>query len=137
MCDYSLEQARQRPAQKGEQLVLRKFRTGSVGAQAPGDAARPDYEPTAVCLACDTQVTVSGISDGAQRLYGLKETERAVLTHLPPSERSLYRDAFRFENGETVSLRDLCGAALLVEILSGIAEPVDFDAVSSAALEPA
>jgi len=57
MCDYSLETYRSRPAQVGERYETHQFPSFSVGFIAPGDP------PTAVCMACDTKLTLEGIPE--------------------------------------------------------------------------
>ena len=122
MCDYSLHSIENRLAQEGEQLVIRRFKTGSKGLApaTPMLEGRQGFQlskPTtwlnwlwpaekqvsecAVCIPPGAKLTLSGINKDLRARYGLKSTEEVVFFQVT-DEPFRYRDAFRFENGSEV-----------------------------------
>lgn len=96
MCDYSLEVYGSRPAREGERYETTRFPSGTIGLTAPGAPG------TAVCLACDTALRISGTPAALRREFRLGASETAVFTRL---DSGSYRDAVRFTNGAEVSLQ--------------------------------
>ena len=76
MCDYSLEMYGSRPAREGERYVTTRFPSGSMGLAAPGQPG------TAVCMACDTKLAVSGIPAELAARHGFAEHEEATFIRL-------------------------------------------------------
>lgn len=137
MCDYSLLGVPNRLAVEGEQLVLHKFRTGSLGLASPLDVdlvspptgrsrsfwARVNlcFNPPeqssvrTVCLPPGAQLGVEGIPASLQMALGVSPNELVTFTQitLPNSNfgqfeaSGSYRDAVRFKNGREVRLQDL------------------------------
>ena len=98
MCDYSLEMYSSRPAREGERYVTTRFPSGSMGLTAPGQPG------TAVCMACDTKLALSGIPAELAARHGLGEHEVATFIRL---DSGVYRDGLRFENGVELSLQQI------------------------------
>ena len=61
MCDYSLEMYGSRPAREGERYVTTRFPSGSMGIASPGQPG------TAVCMACDTRLTIEAAPEKRER----------------------------------------------------------------------
>ncbi len=98
MCDYSLEMYGSRPAREGEYYVTTRFPSGSIGFASEGDPK------TAVCVQCDTRVTLTDIPDGLQARFGVGSTE---VTTFAQADFGAYRDGLRFADGRFVSLQQL------------------------------
>jgi hypothetical protein len=129
MCDYSLY-SRSRLAEEGEDLVLHKFDTGSLGFAAATDliqceAAREKDSSSfwglmrdwlllprrteripVVCVPPGAQLLVSGIPAGVQVCLCVQSSEIAVFTELHSRNYS-YRDALLLPNATRVLLQDL------------------------------
>ena len=129
MCDYSLYTIQNRLAEEGEELVLRKFETGTLGFASVSDLVR--LEPTiktktggfwstvkdcisrqrppqfpAICIPPGARLLLTGVPRKVQRSLCVGCSERVVFTEL--SERSYsYRDAVLLPNGARVLLQDL------------------------------
>lgn len=98
MCDYSLEVYGSRPAREGERYVTSRFPSGTMGLASPGDPK------TAVCLQCDTKLTVEDIPAVLQAKYGVGEKDEAVFTRL---DTGSYRDGIMFSNGRKCSFQEI------------------------------
>ncbi len=141
MCDYSLYTVPNRLARDGEQLVVRRFHTGSLGLASIGDVEREecarreaskgtlwqrvkryfqeslDSVPVpAVCIPPGSQLILKGIPGYTQQTYGLRKEEGAIFVQTS-AEGNTYRDALRFYNGAQIRLQDL-KVGQLVEVLS-------------------
>jgi hypothetical protein len=149
MCDYSLCGIPNRLAVEGEELVVHRFSTGSMGLASLADLrvcerlkeAAPkrtfwqkvkDFfeQPSqfanapAVCIPPGAQLTVRNIPEDLQRRFRIKQEEDAVFTQLS-SEFNSYRDAVRFHDGCEVRLQDLReGMPVHVLSLAGASEYV-------------
>lgn len=111
MCDYSLEMYRSRPARAGERYETFRFASGSIGFVDPSDTA------TAVCLACDTRLTLERIPAQLQANLGVKETEDVTFARL---ELGPHHDGVRFANGSEVTLQQL-GVGVIGSITDDLA----------------
>jgi len=98
MCDYSLEAYRSRPAVRGERYTLHRFPSGSKGFVSPGDCK------TAVCIAPDTRLRVTGIPDEVCSVYGVGSSEEVTFLRL---DEHWYRDGVKFDSGLELSLQRL------------------------------
>lgn len=98
MCDYSLEAYRSTPARTGETYETHRFASGTVGFVAKGD------RETAVCMSCDTRVTLENIPQPLQASLSISPRENVVFTRL---EEGPHHDGVRFSNGAQVTLQRL------------------------------
>ncbi len=129
MCDYSLGEIRNRLAVEGEELIVHRFPTHSIGLASPADL-RPKSGPPAcdqnlwqriknffapafdchnapaVCIPPGACLILKGIPLDLQRKWGVGE-EESVLFVQTSAEVHTYRDAFCFGNGCQVSLQDV------------------------------
>lgn len=96
MCDYSLEMYQSRPAWEGEEYVSVRFPSSSVGFVSPGDPS------VAICMACDTRLRLSRISECVQAMADVGEVEMATFVQ---DEGSIHRDSVRFQNGKVLSIQ--------------------------------
>jgi hypothetical protein len=141
MCDYSLCGIPNRLAVEGEELVVHKFTTGSMGLASPADLPAPQpvakqvpkktfwesvksfFEPIrqpavapAVCIPPGANLVMRDIPADLQRQYRISAEEGVVFTQISADVNS-YRDAVRFSNGYQVRLQDL-REGMRVEVLS-------------------
>ena len=145
MCDYSLCGIPNRLAAEGEQLVVHKFTTGSMGLASPADlpltvsgtepiktfwqAFKDFFEPgrpvsltPAVCIPPGAQLIVKDIPNDLQRQCHVTEREAVIFTQISADVNS-YRDAIRFHNGCEIRLQELReGMRVEVLSLSGVTE---------------
>jgi hypothetical protein len=139
MCDYSLCGIPNRLAVEGEQLVVHKFCTGSMGLASPADIqvpvakkeqkktfwqlvktffepGRPAVLTPAVCIPPGAQLIVKDVPLEMQRQCRVAEREAVTFTQLTADVNS-YRDAIRFRNGFEIRLQDL-REGMRVEVIS-------------------
>lgn len=156
MCDYSLHAQPNRLATEGEQLIVHKFTTGSMGLASPADLpprepvqeAAPKqsfwqtlksfFEPSrqpavapAVCIPPGAHLILKDIPVDLQRQCHVAAEEGVVFTQLS-AEVNSYRDAVRFSNGYQIRLQDL-REGMHVEVLS-LAGTYEYTPVMSEAL---
>ena len=112
MCDYSLAGVPNRLAVEGEQLVVHRFSTGSVGLASP--CASLSSKETAVCIPPGARLRLRDIPQALP--LGLNATEEVTFVQLS-AEAYQYRDAVRFQNGREILLQRL-GCGQQVEVLS-------------------
>jgi len=127
MCDYSLNSVANRLARDGEELLVHRFETGSIGLASPtaadSDVATappprtfwsalreffggPDSRPTiAVCVPPGAALLLRDIPQRLQRELNVAPTEIVVFTQLLGS--LAHRDAVRFQNGSEILLQKL------------------------------
>lgn len=141
MCDYSLCGIPNRLAKEGEELIVHKFSTGSMGLASPLDLPAPQpvakeapkqtfwqavksfFEPVrqpavapAVCIPPGAHLIMREIPVDLQRQYRVSAEEGVIFTQISADVNS-YRDAIRFNNGYQVRLQDL-REGMRVEVLS-------------------
>ena len=129
MCDYSLMSFPNRLAVIGEDLVVHRFSSGSVGLTAPADlhpTVLPGAAPRrsfwnkvrswflleqscavpAVCIPPQSRLMVRDIPEALRTKYGAESEEEVVFTQLSDEVNS-YRDAVRLRSGRAISLQEL------------------------------
>jgi hypothetical protein len=127
MCDCALMGVPNRMAVEGEQLVVHRFRTGSLGLAAPLDLDSTNsptgwrnsfwvrlklvFAPAqrdsvrAVCMPPGAQLVVEDIPGYLHLAIGVGEIELVTFTRIKAP--GVYRDAVRFKNGRAVRLQEL------------------------------
>src|SRR5262245_53036900 len=120
MCDYSLASIHNRLATEGEELVVYRFCSGTLGLASPTDVQRcadkprgvcewlwgDQIQPTAVCVPPGARLFLQGMPEWMQKLFGVGPAEEVTFVQLSP-EAYRYRDAVRFGNGREVLLQRL------------------------------
>jgi hypothetical protein len=132
MCDYSLCGLPTRLAAEGEELVVHRFRTGSMGLASPAELCPPDrslarasgrgfwktiksvlFEDVwaspnvrAICVPPGAQLVVKSIPHDLQRRWSVGDEESVSFVQISASVYS-YRDAIRFGNGLEVLLQNI------------------------------
>ena len=117
MCDYSLTAFRNRPAVEGEELMVYRFPTGSLGLASPYEVEAREFRswrdwfnlrqvPCAVCVPPSARLLLQDIPKHIQRQFGAGSTEEVVFTET--SAKAYHcREAVRFKNGQEVLLQSL------------------------------
>ena len=141
MCDYSLCGIPNRLAAEGEELVVHKFSTGSMGLASPADLPVPQalrepvakktfwqslksfFEPShrpavapAVCIPPGAHLILKDIPADLQKQCRVSDEEGVLFTQISADVNS-YRDAVKFSNGYQIRLQDL-REGMRVEVLS-------------------
>ena len=117
MCDYSLAHFPNRLAVEGEQLVVHRFKTGTLGL-APAcfslkQIFSPDSTP-AVCVPPGARLLVQDIPERLQQALNVGSVEEATFVE-QSADAFRYRDAVRFSNGAEILLQQLAsGQRVLV-----------------------
>jgi len=141
MCDFSLMHFPNRLATEGEDLLVYRFSSGSLGLASPADLKKTADEtpqkplsfwatvkelinppcqcPTpAVCVPPGARLMVWNIPDALRSKHKLQADEDVRFEQLTAAPNT-YRDAIAFRNGTTVRLQDLCeGLRITVLALS-------------------
>ena len=119
MCDYSLAGLPSRLAVEGEQLMVHRFPTGSLGLASPCPAVSRWWsakQTPAVCIPPGARLLLRDIPKCLQQQFDVQATEEVTFVQLS-AEAYEYRDAVRFGNGREVLLQWLrCGQQ--VDVLS-------------------
>jgi hypothetical protein len=125
MCDYSLMGIPNRLADEGEDLVVYKFRTGSLGLTSDTSVTNtdtqtrhetfgvvkrlfgnPEPERVAVCIPPGARLLLSDIPEDVQKSFTVGSSEEVTFTQLT-AKPNAYRDAVRFANGREILLQRL------------------------------
>lgn len=129
MCDYSLHTVPNRLADQGEELVLHRFATGTLGFASRADlekdakqtatepqgfwaslkgllSPRPCPEIPAVCVPPGARLFIADMPLELRNSLRAGPSEIAVFTETSNQPYS-YRDALVFSNGKPVLLQDL------------------------------
>ena len=117
MCDYSLAHFPNRLAVENEQLVVHRFKTGTLGL-APAcfslkQIFSPDSTP-AVCVPPGARLLLQDIPERLQQALNVDSVEEATFVE-QSADAFRYRDAVRFDNGREILLQQLaCGQRVQV-----------------------
>ena len=109
MCDYSLAGIPSRLAIDGEELVVHRFPTGSMGLASPCPSPsrwRSEKQTPAVCVPPGALLALRDIPKHLQQQFGIGTNEEVTFVQLSATPYQ-YRDAVRFNNGREVRLQDL------------------------------
>ena len=116
MCDYSLMAIPNRLATEGEELVVHRFHTGSLGFKSPPPpcggwwglvrACFSTKPPTVICIPPGAHLMLRDIPAALQAELGVASQEEVVFTQISPAANR-YRDAVRFANGKQALLQRL------------------------------
>jgi len=127
MCDYSLMGVPNRLANEGEDLVVHRFATGTIGlTEAPSPVACPivtakrgfwsrvrefiagaEVQPAvAVCIPPGTRLLLGDIAEDLRQANNIGPAEEVTFTQLSVAENT-HRDAIRLVNGKQISLQRL------------------------------
>ena len=119
MCDYSLAGIPNRLAAEGEELVVRRFRTGSIGLASPCASASRWWsikQTPAVCIPPGARLRLHDIPEPLRQQCNVGMTEEVTFVQLSATEYQ-FRDAVRFNNGREILLQML-KEGMRVDVLS-------------------
>ena len=119
MCDYSLAGIPNRLAAEGEGLVVRRFRTGSIGLASPCASASRRWsikQSPAVCIPPGARLRLHDIPEPLRQQCNVGMTEEVTFVQLSATEYQ-FRDAVRFNNGREILLQML-KEGMRVDVLS-------------------
>jgi hypothetical protein len=139
MCDYSLAGLSNRLAADGEELVVHRFPTHSIGLASPADLREPagyrspqqtvwqritnafhqlfdSPEVPAVCIPPGACLILKNIPLDLQRRWDAGEEEGVYFVQTS-AEVNAYRDALQFRDGRQVLLQDL-REGMVVKVVS-------------------
>jgi hypothetical protein len=135
MCDYSLAHFPNRLAVEGEQLVVRRFDTLTMGLAPAGRSLKVGlFSPClAVCVPPGARLLLRDIPKDLQRRWGVSAVEEVTSVQLS-AEAFIHRDAVRFANGQEILLQRLeCGQRVDVLSLCSVEEIEPFEVEVSTA----
>ena len=119
MCDYSLAGLPSRLAVEGEQLVVHRFPTGTLGLASPCPSLSRWWsakQTVAVCIPPGARLLLRDIPKDLQRKFDVQVTEEVLFIQVS-AEAYQFRDAVHFSNGREILLQKLhCGQQ--VDVLS-------------------
>jgi hypothetical protein len=119
MCDYSLTGIPNRLAVVGEELVVHRFSTGSIGlasAGAPVSRWCSARQTPAVCVPPGARLLLRDIPESLRQQHDVGTTEEVTFVQLSATAYQ-FRDAVRFHNGQEVLLQKLT-EGMRVHVLS-------------------
>ena len=119
MCDYSLAALRTRLAVVGEELIVYRFPTGTLGFTSPAELASCKHElrgwrawfnsrevPCAVCIPPYARLMLHQIPERLQRQLGIGSVEEALFIQMSDMP-GRHRDGVRFANNQELLLQHL------------------------------
>jgi hypothetical protein len=119
MCDYSLAAMRTRLAVEGEELIVYRFPTGSLGLTSPSELEghkqkqpgwrfrfNPREAPCAVCIPPYARLSLRDIPERLQRELGVGATEEVVFIQMH-NISGRHRDGVQFRNNQEILLQQL------------------------------
>jgi hypothetical protein len=127
MCDYSLAHFPNRLAVEGEQLVVRRFDTLTMGLAPAGRSwTEVLFSPClAVCVPPGARLLMRDIPKDLQQRWGVSAVEEVTFVQLS-AEAFFHRDAVRFTNGQEILLQRLrCGQRVRVLSLSSVEDEIE------------
>jgi hypothetical protein len=109
MCDHSLTGIPNRLAVEGEELVVHRFSSGSIGLASP--CASPSRwwsleQTPAVCVPPGAQLMLNDIPERLQHNLAVGPVEEVTFVQLSATPYR-FRDAIRFTNGRDIRLQEL------------------------------
>jgi hypothetical protein len=127
MCDYSLMSLPNRLAAEGEELVVHRFSTGSIGFTSAADLNRKAEDRKcmsfwrrfkeallsterapipALCVPPAARLMLRDVDAGLRRKYGLSAEEEVKFVQLS-ADPNTYRDAICCRSGMVIRLQEL------------------------------
>ena len=122
MCDYSLAHFPNRLAVEGEQLVVHRFQTGTLGL-APASLKRffSQASVPAVCVPPGARLLLQDIPERLQQALNVGSAEEVTFVE-QSADAFRYRDAVRFGNGHEILLQQLASGQRVLVLSLDIGE---------------
>jgi hypothetical protein len=153
MCDYSLMGVPNRLANEGDDLVVHRFSTGTIGLvasrvpalvasqklgyRAVWEAIKDFFrdadanQSVAVCIPPGARLLVRDIPEDLQRVCGTGPMELVTFTQLTAAANA-HRDAIRIDNGTEVLLQRLHEGQRIRVMRLTVSEPEDVPVLRTA-----
>jgi len=109
MCDYSLAGIPNRLAVEGEELVVHRFSTGSIGLASPCASVSRWWsakEIPAVCVPPGARLILYDVPKRLQHNLAVGAIEEVTFVQLSATPYQ-FRDAVHFSNGREIRLQEL------------------------------
>ena len=107
MCDYSLTGIPNRLAVEGEELVVHRFRTGSLGLASPCPSVSRWWSGApAVCVPPGARLMLLDVPKRLRHDLAVGPIEEVTFVQLSATPYQ-FRDAVRFNNGREIRLQEL------------------------------
>ncbi|HLI82486.1 MAG TPA: hypothetical protein VKV17_01140 [Bryobacteraceae bacterium] len=138
MCDYSLAGVPTRLAAAGDQLMVYRFPSGSLGMVSAKRRFREILFPSLACAVCippGARLRLEDIPAALQQQLGVSATEEVAFTQRT-WEAYIHRDSVRFRNGTEVSLQQLRRGQRVTVLSLAPDEPADAPELAGERLEP-
>jgi hypothetical protein len=134
MCDYSLTGIANRLAVEGEELVVQRFRTGSVGLASSPSRWWSFEQTCAVCVPPGARLMLRDIPERLQHDLAVGPIEEVTFVQLSATAYQ-FRDAIRFTNGREIRLQELSEGMRVGVLKMSLPEDSSFEAVKEARKE--
>ncbi len=129
MCDYSLTGIPNRLAVEGEELVVHRFRTGSLGLASPCPSVSRWWSGTpAVCVPPGARLMLLDVPKRLRHDLAVGPIEEVTFVQLSATPYQ-FRDAFRFQNGRAVRLQELSEGMPVRVLRLSLSEDSSFEPV--------
>jgi hypothetical protein len=130
MCDYSLAGIPNRLAVEGEELVVHRFPTTSIGLAPPcASVSRWSAKQNpAVCVPPGAQLTLLDVPTRLQHDLAVGPIEEVTFVQLNATPYQ-YRDAVRFSNGREIRLQELSEGMRVRVLKMSLPEDSSFESV--------
>ncbi len=129
MCDYSLTGIPNRLAVEGEELVVHRFRTGSLGLASTCPSVSRWWSGTpAVCVPPGARLMLLDVPKRLRHDLAVGPIEEVTFVQLSATPYQ-FRDAFRFQNGRAVRLQELSEGMPVRVLRLSLSEDSSFEPV--------
>src|SRR6266508_3888931 len=129
MCDYSLAEIPNRLAVEGEELVIHRFSTGSIGLASRCSSVSRYWSGTpAVCVPPGARLTLHDVPERLQHDLKVGPVEEVTFVQLSDTPYQ-YRDAVRFANGCEIRLQELSEGMRMRVLKMSLPEDSSFEPV--------
>ena len=129
MCDYSLTGIPNRLAVEGEELVVHRFRTGSLGLASPCPSVSRWWSGTpAVCVPPGARLMLLDVPKRLRHDLAVGPIEEVTFVQLSATPYQ-FRDAVRFTNGREIRLQELSEGMRVRVLKMSLPEASSFESV--------
>ena len=130
MCDYSLAGIPNRLAVEGEELVVHRFPTGSIGLASPCASVSQwsAKENHAVCVPPGARLILHDVPERLQHNLTVGPIEEVTFVQLSATPYQ-FRDAVRFSNGREIRLQELSEGMPVRVLRLSLSEDSSFEPV--------
>lgn len=125
MCDYSLTGIPNRLAVEGEELVVHRFSSGSIGLAS---AWWSGQQTPAVCVPPGARLILREIPERLQHDLAVGPIEEVTFVQLSATPYR-FRDAIRFTNGRDIRLQELREGVRVKVLNMSLPEDSSFETV--------